>query len=77
MATIDYKDIVDTLIENNGVWPDLEPGEEEPKAVKIVEYTNAWGKTTWGVVFENEADPNRYERASEFVNNPKVIWEAA
>lgn len=72
MATIDYKDIVDKIIADDGYY---DGDTTEPRALKIVEYTNAWGKQCWGVVFEGDGDDDRYERANEFVQNPTVIWE--
>lgn len=74
MATINDKKMIDDIIANNGYY---EGDHNEPCAVKIVEYTNAWGKVTWGVVWDNEHPSrwNRYLKASEYVQNPKVIWE--
>ena len=74
MATIDYKEIVDDIIAHDGYY---EGDHDEPRALKVVEYTNAWGKQCWGVVFEGESDSGRYEFPSPFVNSPKVIWEAS
>lgn len=68
MATIDSKQIIDDIIAGKY---DNYPGE--PRAIKIVEYTNAWGKRTWGVVHAGE-DQYRYERETEYVRDPVVIW---
>lgn len=67
MATIDNEDIIKEIIANNGHYYD------DPIVIKIVQYTNRWGGRTHGVVYERD-DPNRY-RESEFVINPKVIFE--
>ncbi len=71
MATIDAREIIDAIIAGKSDYPD------EPLAVKIVEYTNAWGNVTWGVVFADEPYPfnRRYETPTEYVRNPRVIWE--
>lgn len=64
MATVS-KEIADRLIA--GEWP-------EDEAVKIVQYTNAWGGTdSYGVIFEGE-DLNKYH-PSEFVIAPHTYWE--
>jgi hypothetical protein len=79
MATFDHKEIVDQIIALNG-QPDPEDGPHGPRAVKVVQYDNAFGGTCWGVVYRNydgsklEAE-DRYEQPTYFVRNPKVIWE--
>jgi hypothetical protein len=72
MATIDSKNLIDKIIANNGYY------EDDPRVYKIVEYTNAYGNTTWGVTWSNElsSSRDRYLIETEFVKNPKVIWEA-
>jgi hypothetical protein len=79
MATFDSKEIVDQIIGFNGERdPEDPPGS--PVAVKVVEYTNAWGKRCWGVVYrahggiqiENEM---RYEQVTDTVRDPVVIWQ--
>ena len=74
MPTIDSKRIIDDIIRHNGVYG----GEVAPDnlpAVRIVEYRNAWGSVTWGVVFEGERDIDRYNRPSDYVCEPRTIWE--
>ena len=66
MATIDDRDIIDQIIA--GKYRDDRPRQ-------IVEYTNAWGNTTWGVSFKGE-DIDRYMRPTHYVRNPRVIWKA-
>jgi len=71
------REIVDRLIAGNG-WLPEEPDHDapdNPRAVRIVEYENAWGAKAYGVTFTHDRDPYRYERESEYVRNPKLIWE--
>lgn len=69
MSTIDTRSIIDTIIAGNGVYP----GDEHlPPVVRIVEYQNAWGGICWGTEIERER--GRY-RPSQYVINPRVIWE--
>jgi hypothetical protein len=69
MATIDNHDYILRIISHNGAeYPD------EPSVTKIVEYINNWGRKTWGVVFENERNQNRYDNPTEFIHSPRVIW---
>ena len=74
MGTIDRKDIIDRI---NGIEPNPEAGIAEPPVIRIIEYTNAWGKRVWGVVLKSDRDPYRYERETEHVQNPKLIWTPA
>lgn len=80
MATIDNKAIIDKLIAGNGVYTEENDDPDypypDPAAVKIIEYTNREGRTTWGVVFETERreSHDRYEEETEYVRNPRVIW---
>ena len=69
MATIDTKAVIDDIIA--GKYDD-----DEDLAVKVVEYTNAWGGVTWGVVYRREPAhaQTRYELPTPWVRNPKVIW---
>jgi hypothetical protein len=68
MATIDSQEIIDGIIASNGKqYPD------EPMVIKIVKYQNAWGNSTFGVVFEGE-DPMRYSFENEFIRNPITYW---
>lgn len=47
----------------------------EDRARRIVEYTNAWGDLAYGVTFEDE-DPAKYLRPSQYIQNPKIYWDA-
>jgi hypothetical protein len=66
MATVD-KSLADKLVSNNGYYFD------DPRIVKIVEYTNAFsGEKAYGIVYPYD-DPDMY-RESEFVINPRLYW---
>lgn len=65
MGTVD-KQIADQIIAGKYAAEDGWP-------IRIVEYTNAWGKQAYGVE-HNERDHGKYS-ASEYVRNPKVYWE--
>jgi hypothetical protein len=68
MSTIDSKEIIDTIIAGNGVYP----GDEGlPPVVRIVKYTNAWGHKTYGT--ETSHEIGRYS-PSEYINDPEVYW---
>ena len=69
MATIDDKNLIDKLIANNGFF------EDDPQVALIVEYTNAWGNIAWGVTWSNQPAQDRYLQESEFVRNPRIIWQ--
>jgi hypothetical protein len=77
MATIDSKPFVDNIIKHNGYYngDDDNTMGDNPRCIKIVEYTNAWGNLAWGTIFEGEHDPQRYERPTEYIHNPRVLWE--
>lgn len=69
MATVS-KDLADTMIANNGVYP----GDEHlPPCVRIIEYTNSFGSgQSYGLEYKGQE--GKYS-ASQFVINPKVYWE--
>lgn len=77
MATIDSKPFIDNIIQHNGYYNGDDNNEmgDNPRCIKIVEYTNAWGNLAWGTIFEGERNPNRYDVASEYIQSPKTIWE--
>ena len=64
MPTITHKPIVDTIISSGGYYAN------DPQVHSIVEYTNMWGGTCYGV---NYGPHNAYEE-SQFVINPKTIF---
>lgn len=72
MATLDSLDLVLQIIAMNG-GPDPD-NPDDPIAVRITAYTNYEGRTCWGVVFHNEPI-DRYQEATEYVRNPRIIWE--
>jgi len=76
MATIDDQRIIDVLLENDGIYP----GDEHMPVVRIVQYTNAYGARTHGIVYESEARQgllHRYDRPGEFIFAPVVIFRRA
>jgi hypothetical protein len=79
MSTFNSIAIIEEMIRNNGrdVGP-FEPGERpDPDVAMIVEYTNAWGATCWGVtwVVEQPEAQRRYLQASDYVINPRLLWQ--
>ena len=75
MATFDDRGIIDRMISGNGLLPEYgEEAPDNPPAVKIVQYENAFGGIAYGVIFKGERDQGRYERTTEFVRNPRVLW---
>ncbi len=75
MATVDKK-FADRLIAGDGLLPECgEEAPDNPPASSIVEFTNAWGKTAYGVVFEGERDQEKYMHESDYVQSPRVIWQ--
>lgn len=71
MATIDDKTIIDKIIAAHGYY------EDDPRASKIVVYTNAFGKLTYGVTWTNESQErqDRYMQETYYVRKPRVIWD--
>ena len=72
MATIDHKPIIDEIIAGNGYYA------TDPRVALVVEYTNASGRTTWGITYSTEQPHRqlRYLEETEFVQNPRIIWQA-
>lgn len=66
MATVSKK-LAYEIIANNGYYAD------DPRVVRIIEYDNAFGGKGYGIEYRFEL--GRYQ-ASQFVRNPRVIWEA-
>ena len=74
MATIDSKTFVDNIIAHNGFYNgDDEDTLDNPRCVKVVEFINMGNRIAWGLIFKGD-NLDKY-RASEFVKNPKTIWE--
>ena len=45
--------------------------------VRVVQYTNAWGKRTHGVIYEAEARAGllyKYDQVTDFIQDPVVVW---
>jgi len=73
MSTVN-KEFADKVVAANGVlYPD---DPFEPPITRIVEYRNAWGGTGYGMTFQGQ-DPDKYMRPSEYINEPRIYWEAA
>lgn len=67
MATIQAGGVLDVLLANNGHYGD------DPPVLKIVKYTDAWGKENFGIVYASD-DPDRY-RETPYVNNPETVFK--
>lgn len=63
MATVS-KEIADDIIAGK---------YDEDGCYKIVEYTNQWGRQSYGALYPSD-HPDRYH-VTEFVINPKTYWE--
>lgn len=75
MATIDTREFIDRLIAGNGRLPeDQEDAPDNPFVTRIVEYTNQGGRRVYGVVFEGDFNPYRYETETEYLSDPRIIW---
>lgn len=66
MATVS-KALADNLVASDGYYKD------DPRVVRIVEYTNMAGALAYGIEYSFER--GRYY-ASAYVNNPRTYWEA-
>lgn len=72
MSTVD-KAFADKMVACDGVMYPDDPFE--PPVTRIVEYSNAWGGTGYGMTFRGQ-DPEKYMRESEFIKQPRIYWEA-
>lgn len=77
MGTFDDKAMVDRMIAGNGWLPECgdHDAPDNPPAIRITAYTTPEGATAYGVVFEHERDIDRYQHPSQYIRNPRVIWE--
>lgn len=66
MATVS-KTIADLIMNADGYYAD------DPRVMRIVEYTNMAGKPAYGLEYAHEI--GRYAE-SVYVREPKVYWEA-
>lgn len=67
MATINDKKLVDEIVSGNGYYSD------DDRVMRIVEYTNAWGRICYGIEYQGRVGTYR---ESEYVINPRIYWEA-
>jgi hypothetical protein len=77
VGTFTSKEIVDKLIAINGNADPVDGPRFD--IVKIVQYTTPEGDPdNWGVVYRCEVPlgmADRYDRETEYLKNPKVIFE--
>ena len=66
MATVS-KDLADKIVTGDGYYLD------DPRVVRIVEYTDMGGKQAYGIEYEHQL--GKYAE-SVYIGQPKVYWEA-
>jgi len=66
MATVG-KDIADKIANGDGYYAD------DPRVVRIVEYTDMGGKQAYGIEYEGQL--GKYHE-SPYVGKPMVYWQA-
>ena len=66
MATITHRDIIQTMVDNDGVYPG------DPQPIAIFEYRGAGGQVCWSVIYM-EAELLSL-MTSYYVCNPEEIW---
>ena len=76
MATFD-KETADKIVMGGG-WtgPDDHDAPDNPQALVIVEYANAYGGLSYGITFYGQAGRFQYLHETDFVQNPIVYWTA-
>jgi hypothetical protein len=64
------------LIKHNGHYPGTGPlnSWDNPRAIKIVSYTDVGGKRACGIIFEGEP-ADKYDYPTEFIRDPQIIWQ--
>lgn len=67
MSTVD-QNLADRIAAADGYYAD------DPRIVRIVKYTNAWGGDAYGLEYRQTL--GKYSE-SEYVQNPTVYWRAA
>jgi hypothetical protein len=67
MPTVGQK-IADELVAARGRYPG------NPRVVMIIEYDNAWGGRSYGLIYKGQA-LDRY-RETDYVRKPRVYWSA-
>lgn len=65
MTTFTYRDIIQEMLDNDGVYPG------DPQAWGIFEYRNIYGKIVWAV-FSRESDFNLH--ASPHITDWTPLW---
>lgn len=65
MATIDSKEIIKKLLENEGIYD-----PEDPQAKSVWSYVNSWGGETCAVYWTVSNDI----RTSPYVKLPRMLW---
>lgn len=76
MSTIDKK-LADKLVAGNG-WVNGDRDNrtgDNPRVLRIVEYTNAWGGQSFGATFDGQ-NPKTYLVPTAYIRNPSIYWEA-
>ena len=66
MSTFTSKDIIATMLQNDGVYPG------DPQCTSIYEYTNDWGHTAWAAFWPGVYN-DIYE--SPFCHDVKLLWD--
>lgn len=70
------KKFADELIGGKGYHPNCgDPAPDNPRASRIVEYTDIGGKVAYGVTFEGIDDVDKYAHETPYIRNPKIYWE--
>lgn len=67
MPTVNSKKIINEIVSHDGYYMD------DPRVMRIVKYTNAWGGICYGIEYEGKVGTYR---ESEYVLNPRIYWEA-
>lgn len=68
MATVS-KNLADILVKGDGYYLET----DDPRVVRIIEYTDMGGKQAFGIEYEHQV--GKYAE-SKWVRDPKVYWEA-
>lgn len=67
MSTIDSRDIVLEIIQNDGVYPG------DPRLFAVYSYINDWQKQTYSILTNKGAVVALL--TSPFVHSPKLLWD--
>ena len=66
MPSIDSKELVDELIENDGYYSD------DPRVLAIHQYTNSWGGETYHLAYNESEIASLF--LSPFCSNIRLLW---